>query len=218
MRVLRQVHQGAPGDADLGGQPRPLGADRVLDHLHHQRLAFVQGFLDGQLRGDVVAVGIARMPDVGHMQEGGAFQWRQAFQRQHQRDREVLRIIVGAFGGERGAVEHRFGKPGSHVILVPRPRRFELIQAQPRDGPGQKGARIVDRQAIRLMPTQVGLLHDVLGLGQRTEHPVGEPGQMAAMRLEAGGRILERFVHQGACRLVTAVVVPATLTCVQARP
>ncbi|MNT04563.1 hypothetical protein D3C72_1391460 [compost metagenome] len=74
MRVLRQVHQRAPGDAHLRGQPRALGADRVLDHLHHQRLAFEQGLLDGQLGGGAVAVGIPWMPDIGHVQEGGALQ------------------------------------------------------------------------------------------------------------------------------------------------
>ena len=46
VRILRQVHQQAPGDADLSGQTRALGAERVLDHLHQQRLAFEQHFLD----------------------------------------------------------------------------------------------------------------------------------------------------------------------------
>ena len=36
--VLRQKHQVTAGDADLGGQPCALGADRVLNDLHHQRL------------------------------------------------------------------------------------------------------------------------------------------------------------------------------------
>ena len=67
---LRQIHQKASGDADLGGQPRALGADRVLDHLHHQALPFVQDLLDRPLG----LAAVALFPDVGHMQEGGALQ------------------------------------------------------------------------------------------------------------------------------------------------
>ena len=38
--ILRQIHQKTPGDADLRGQPRALGAQRVFHHLHHQVLTF----------------------------------------------------------------------------------------------------------------------------------------------------------------------------------
>ena len=37
--VLRQEHQQPPGNADLRRQPGALGAHRILEHLHHQRLA-----------------------------------------------------------------------------------------------------------------------------------------------------------------------------------
>jgi hypothetical protein len=42
VRLLRQVDQQPAGDADLRRQPRALGADRVLDHLHQQVLALAQ--------------------------------------------------------------------------------------------------------------------------------------------------------------------------------
>jgi hypothetical protein len=57
-------------ETDLGGKPRALGADRVLDHLHHQALSFVQDLLDWPLRVAVMAL----FPDIGHVQESRAFQ------------------------------------------------------------------------------------------------------------------------------------------------
>ena len=37
--ILGKIDDQPPGDRDLGRKPRALGADRVLDHLHEQRLA-----------------------------------------------------------------------------------------------------------------------------------------------------------------------------------
>ncbi len=67
---LRQVDEQAAGEADLGGQARALGADRVLEHLHHQALALGEDLLD---RARALAV-LAVAPDVGHVQEGGALE------------------------------------------------------------------------------------------------------------------------------------------------
>jgi len=50
MVILRQKHQQTPGNADLGRQAGPFGTNRVLDHLHHQRLALEHLFLDWDLR------------------------------------------------------------------------------------------------------------------------------------------------------------------------
>ena len=68
VRVLRQVDEQASGEAHLGRQARPLGADRVLDHLHEQRLALVEDALDRPLA--AVAV-LPVLPDVGDVQERG---------------------------------------------------------------------------------------------------------------------------------------------------
>ena len=64
------MNQHPAGDADLGGQPRALGAERVLEHLHGDVLALGEDALD---RLGAVAV-VAFAPDVGHVQEGGAFE------------------------------------------------------------------------------------------------------------------------------------------------
>ena len=72
VRILRQIDQQAPGEAHLRRQARALGADRILDDLHQQRLALVQDALD---RLAVVAVAVlAVFPDVGDVQERGALE------------------------------------------------------------------------------------------------------------------------------------------------
>ena len=70
MRFLRQIDQQPPGDADLRGKPRALAADRLLDHLHQQRLPVKKNFFD-RLGGIGV---IAVSPDIGNMQECRALQ------------------------------------------------------------------------------------------------------------------------------------------------
>src|SRR5574343_556246 len=67
---LRQVHQETAGQADLRRQPRTLGADRVLDHLHQHGLAFKQHLLDALRLGRVLAL----LEYIGDVQEGGALQ------------------------------------------------------------------------------------------------------------------------------------------------
>ncbi len=72
VRILRQVDEQPAGEADLRGEPCALGADRVLDDLHQQRLALVQDALD-RLAVVTVAV-LAVLPDVGDVQKRGALQ------------------------------------------------------------------------------------------------------------------------------------------------
>ena len=70
MRIARQVHQKTAGNRNLGGESRALGSDRILEHLHHHRLALGQDPLDGLLRVAVAAL----LPDVRHVQEGRAIE------------------------------------------------------------------------------------------------------------------------------------------------
>ena len=79
MVVLRQKYQQAPGDADLCGQARALAADRVLDDLHHECLAFEDLLFNRHQRLGLAAnrhgrlAGFVALPDVGHVQKCGAF-------------------------------------------------------------------------------------------------------------------------------------------------
>ena len=77
--VLRQKHQVPTRNRNLRGQTRTLGANGILDHLHHQRLALKnlslnwhQGLVAaGRLGG--LAFGLS-LPNVGYMQKSCAFQ------------------------------------------------------------------------------------------------------------------------------------------------
>ena len=78
--VLRQKNQQTPGNADLGRQPRALGAHRILEHLHQHGLAFKQLFFNRQWRShrcrsvslNMAAVDAAQQ--IRHMQKSRAVQ------------------------------------------------------------------------------------------------------------------------------------------------
>ena len=75
--VLDRGHEDdvAAGQGHVGGDPRPLGAERLLQDLHHHVLPFVQAILDGQgilvdelFGGEQVLRQL--LEDVGDVQEG----------------------------------------------------------------------------------------------------------------------------------------------------
>ena len=115
-------------------------------------------------------------------QEGRAFQRRQPLQREHEGDGNVLgelglRLRVGRPAGV--LVQQRFGQPDADIVLALRGGRAELVQAQIGHQPREVGAGMLDGALVHLGPAQPGLLHDVLGLGARAEHAVGERAQTA---------------------------------------
>jgi hypothetical protein len=72
---LGHEHQVSGGQSNVGGQPRTLGAQRILDDLDQNLIAF------GDQRANIVGVrrldagiGMPRIEDVGGMQKGGALQ------------------------------------------------------------------------------------------------------------------------------------------------
>ena len=97
--VLRQEHEQPPRDADLRRQPRALGADRVLDHLHRQRLTFKHEALDRRRRHRARAMvptrGAAVHMHVGHMQERGALE----------ADVDERRLHAGQHAGDASGVD-----------------------------------------------------------------------------------------------------------------
>src|SRR5690606_25516015 len=57
-------------------------------------------------------------------------------------------------------------------------------EAEPGDHRRQEGGRVRHRAGGRTVPAEIGILHDVLGFGDRTEHAVGEAGEAPALPLE----------------------------------
>lgn len=68
MTGARHVHQIARRNRQVGGQPCALGADRILGHLHHQRLPLMDQGTDA-FHGAAFAIGY-----LGGMDERRTFQ------------------------------------------------------------------------------------------------------------------------------------------------
>ena len=145
-------------------------------------------------------------------QKGGPLERRQPFERQQQRDREILGEFCLGVWGQRAGVHHRLRQPWSDVGLTPRTRRSQGVEADPRRGGRQERAWIRHGIAIGGMPAQIRVLHGVVRLGDRPEHAIGQAAQAAPVWLEAERRI----GHQA--RPTVGTGVPATMTREQTWP
>src|SRR5690606_25764030 len=75
VRVMGQVDQHPAGNADVRGQACALCAERILDDLDEQRLAFEQEFFDRYGDGRLAqAAGLAVFAQVGDVDECGALE------------------------------------------------------------------------------------------------------------------------------------------------
>jgi hypothetical protein len=74
--------------------------------------------------------------------ESSALQVRQALERHHQRQRDVVDFVLRR-------LDHRLRQPGPDIGRAPVPRRFQLVEAQPRHDAAQprkaSGARTPSR-------------------------------------------------------------------------
>ena len=124
-------------------------------------------------------------------QECRPLERRKAFQRQHQRQGDVFLFLLFDDG---------IGKPGTDIGLALAPRRLELIEAEPRDGAAQERLGLTHLAAVGPHPADEGLLHDVLGVGHRAEHAVGDAHELRTQRIEARRCVLVA----GACHQAAA--------------
>jgi hypothetical protein len=89
-------------------------------------------------------------------QEGCAFEWGEA---QHQRQGDIRLLFV--------FLDDRVGKPGTDIGLPLMARRLELVEAEPRHGALQESRSLAHLAAVGLHPPDEGLLHNILGVGDR---------------------------------------------------
>jgi hypothetical protein len=94
-------------------------------------------------------------------------------------------LLLRAVG--RLAVHLRLGQPGTGVVLAAGLARAEHVQAHPARNRGEPGPQVVDRRGVAAVQAQPGLLHGVVGIAQRAQHPVGERVQLRPVRLELAG-------------------------------
>ncbi len=59
----------------------------------------------------------------------------------------------------------------------------------------QKNTGIADNTLIGALPANLGVLHDVIGLGQRTEHSIRQPFELNAVFFEHRSCFVRR-VHR----------------------
>ncbi len=105
-----------------------------------------------------------------------------------------LELVEDDQQGEADRVgEHQllFGVGGSGAfgaqiqrLLVARRARAQHVEADAPDDRGQPAARVRDVARIGAVEAQPRLLEGVVGLGERAEHAIRDPPQVAAMLLE----------------------------------
>ena len=115
-------------------------------------------------------------------QKGGALERRQALERDHQRQRDVVDLVLFGF-------DHGLRQPGSDIGLAPAPRRLQLVEAEPGDDAAQIGFRLLDRIAVGVEPAQERILHHVLRVRDRSQHAIGDANQSRTQGIEAGGGV-----------------------------
>ena len=126
-------------------------------------------------------------------QKGGALERRQALERDHQRQRDVVDLVLSGF-------DHGFRQPGSDIGLAPAPRRLQLVEAEAGDDATQIGFRLLHRIAIGVEPAQERVLHRVLRIRDRSQHAIGDANQSRTQRIEGCGGILAGHRRHHAAR------------------
>ena len=79
----------------------------------------------------------------------------------------------------------RLGQAVAAALFAPRPRRVELVQAEPRHHRHQERPRRVDLD-LASVPAQPGLLHHVLGTPHVSQHAIREREHRGPVELEDG--------------------------------
>ncbi|MCY1290547.1 hypothetical protein D9M70_396970 [compost metagenome] len=59
-----------------------------------------------------------------------------------------------------------------------------MVEAEPGHGTAQEGFGFAHSRTVGPHPADEGLLHDVLGIGDRAEHAVGDADQLRTQRVE----------------------------------
>ena len=79
---------------------------------------------------------------------------------------------------------NRLGQPAAGVVLAPGAPRLQHVEADSADDGGEPAADVPDVVRVGATQPQPRLLDGVLRLADRTEHPVGDGLEVAAVALE----------------------------------
>jgi hypothetical protein len=115
---------------------------------------------------------------------------------------------AGAEAGHRVGLEVLLGV--ARPLFPARPPRAEHVQAHPRRDRGQPAVQVRDIVRARPGGAQPGLLHRVVGVTGRAEHPVGHRPQPSAVPLEPLGQRLVVHPPVTVTLLASGSVIPMT--------
>ena len=110
---------------------------------------------------------------------------------EHDQEREADRVgqqslVLGV--GAVGGIDDRVGHVHVERLLTPRLARSEHVQRDARDHCRQPCSEVLDLAPIGAAEPYPGILHGVVGLAERPEHPVGHRAQMRPLLLELLGK------------------------------
>ena len=108
-------------------------------------------------------------------QERRTLQRRQAFEREHQRQGDVLVFLL---------FDYRLGEPWANIGLATVARRLELVEAEPGNRAAQERLGLAHRLTVGGEPAQERVLHDILCIGDRAEHAISDAGEPRTQRIE----------------------------------
>ena len=186
-----------PARGDVG--PRPVG------DLADRGRALVDGF------GDLVVLQVEHLAQHEHRPLGR----RERLQHQQHRHRDAVGQLDVL--GHVGRGQQRLGQPGPDVGLLAAAERTQPAQRLAGGDPDQVGALVPHRVEIDVRPAQPGLLQDVLRVGGRAEHLVGDGEQQVAVgdeRLGGGVRRSSRLAVLGRGRACSSWRLLFALDCV----
>ena len=119
---------------------------------------------------------------------------REPLEERQKRHREIVGKVEIAMGRQT-IVHNRLRQPGTDVRFSLGFEPAQPIDREPSRGPDEPRLRVVDAALVRLMPAEIRLLHDVLGVGAGAEHPVRQTKQAPPERFEHSGRGVRPIHH-----------------------
>ncbi len=110
---------------------------------------------------------------------------RQRLEHDEQREPERVREDRCLLGIDLVVQAHdRLRQPAADVFLSPRTAGSQHVEADAADDGRQPAAEVRDGRRIGAAEPQPRLLHGVVGLAQRAQHPVGDGAQVRPVLLE----------------------------------
>ena len=135
---------------------------------------------------------VERDPEQVVQHERGPLARVQRVEHHEQREGDLVRLLRGGLRVGVEAGHDRVGQVHVDRILAPGRAGAQQVEADPADHGGQPAAQVVHRAGVRPGHPQPGLLHGVVRLGRRAQHPVRDPAQVCAVVLELVGQLLLR--------------------------